>query len=222
MTAESRRHRRCSASSAGSRSRAGRRLPGVEIVGIANRNPEKGDAAARQLRHRARLRVGRGDARRTAAGPPRHHHAAGDASRSTSGCGVARGIPTICQKPFGTSYAGSGGDGRAGRNAPACRWSSTRTSASSRGIARRSRLLDVRHDRTPALGRLPHAPGRRPGPARLPRPAAVLPVDAALPDRRNGDPLHRHLPLPDRRGRGGDRAAAPDEPGRSPARTPAT
>jgi predicted dehydrogenase len=79
-------------------------IPGVEIVGIANRNPEKGKAAARQYgiarafeSVEEMLDECKPDLFDVITPPATHRQYVGHA--------MARGIPTICQKPFGTSYA---------------------------------------------------------------------------------------------------------------------
>ncbi len=71
--------------------------------------------------------------------------------------------------------------------------------------------------------RLPAAAGRRAGAARLPRPPALLPADAAPADPRDRDPPDRRLPLPRRRGQRRLRPPAPAQPrdprrGRRPCR----
>ena len=125
---------------------------------------------------------------------------------------LERGLPTICQKPFGIDL----GDAEA-----------MAASADAQGVPlvvhenfrftpwfrECRRLIDAGH-----FGRL-HGisfrlrPGDGQGAARLPRPPALLPDHAAAAGARDRGALHRHLPLPVRRGRRGHRAAAPDQPG---------
>ena len=64
-----------------------------------------------------------------------------------------------------------------------------------------------------ALAHIPIAPGRRLGPRRLPRPAALFPDHAPAARLRDGRPLHRHVPLPGGRGRAGVRRPPPAQPG---------
>ena len=114
------------------------------------------------------------------------------------------------------------GDDRAGRTPPACRWWCTRTSASRPGSAKRAAasmpassaaLHGIAFRLRPGDGQGPQAYlDRQPYFQQMPR----------VPGARDRGALHRHLPLPDGRGACGDRAAAPAEPGRSPARMPAS
>jgi len=78
-------------------------IDGVEIVGIANRHLDKADAAARRYgigrafeSVEAMLDEIRPDLFDIITPPPTH--------RAFVGAALVRGIPTICQKPFGTSY----------------------------------------------------------------------------------------------------------------------
>ncbi len=78
-------------------------IAGVEIVGIANRHLDKADAAARRYgigrtfdSVEAMLDATAPDLLDIITPPPTH--------RAYVGMAVARGIPTICQKPFGVSY----------------------------------------------------------------------------------------------------------------------
>ncbi len=78
-------------------------IAGVEIVGIANRHADKAEAAARRYgiartfaSVEAMLDATAPDLLDIITPPPTH--------RAYVGMAVARGIPTICQKPFGTSY----------------------------------------------------------------------------------------------------------------------
>ena len=118
----------------------------------------------------------------------------------------------ICQKALAPTYDGRRGARRCAEAAGAplvvhenFRWQPWYREA--------KRLLDAGTLGTPHSIAFRLRPGRRPGAARVSRPPAVLPAHAALPGLRNGDPLDRHVPLPDGRGARGHRAPAPRQSG---------
>ena len=120
-------------------SRAGATSPRSSASASSTATPTKARALAARVRHRARLRrrstpmldAARPDLVDIITPPPTHARVRrAGASRAAS--------RSICQKPLRPRATRKRSRSPSSPSAPACRWSSTRTSAGSRGTARRS------------------------------------------------------------------------------------
>ena len=120
-------------------SKAGATSPDAECVGIVR--PRRGKARRRwptRSAFRACYTDARGDARRAAARPRRHRHAAADARTAALRSRSARRASPHLPEAVGARLRGRRRDRRARRARGRAAASCTRTSASSRGTAKRS------------------------------------------------------------------------------------